>query len=125
FSGGRFDPTGPRMAAVGGGPLSGWMSQSQRLTPMTLKTWRGHYTPNPTIYIRADGLVEPDRLALRLRDEQGQYWIAEPESQGVSEGVHPFLLKVPPEVTNVVLELVFLRPIKADFLVRTKTTPTP
>jgi hypothetical protein len=119
FSGGKFDPTGPRMSAVSGGTPSGWTSQSKRVTPMKLQTWHGHYTPSPTIYIRAGKLGEPNHLAIRLRDEAGQLWVAEPESQGTPDGVHAFLIELPPEVTNVVAELLLLRPAQVEFLVET------
>src|SRR6266704_6479655 len=79
FAGGDFDPTGPRMSAVGGGAPSGWTGQSKRLTPMKLQTWHGHYTPKPTIYVRASQLKEPDRLALRVRDASGRLWVRSEE----------------------------------------------
>jgi len=120
FSGGNFDPTGPTMGAVQSGAPSGWTSQSRRLTPLAVKRWSSHYTPHPTIYLRAPSLPEPARLGLRLRDELGRYWATEPEPQGAAGGVRPFLLKLPAGVTNVVPELVLLHPLEADFLVRTK-----
>ena len=122
FSEGNFDLTGPRMSAVRGGAPSGWTGKSQRVSPIKIKEWHGHYTPNPTIYVRAAQLKEPDRLGLRLRNDAGRRWIAKPEPQGSPDGVHPFLIEVPAEVTNIVPELVLLRPLQADFLVR---TPTP
>lgn len=125
FTGGNFDPTGPRMSAVRGGTPSGWTSQSKRVTPMKRQTWHGHYTPKPTIYIRAAKLSEPNRLAVRLRDDAGQLWVAEPESQGSPDGVHAFLIELPPDVTNIVPELVLLRPVEADFLVDTKSASKP
>ena len=125
FTGGAFDPTGPRMTAVGGGAPSGWTSQTKRVTPMKLQTWHGHYTPAPTIYIRATQLKDPDRLALRLRDDSGRTWTAKPEPQGCPDGVHAFLLELPSEITNIVPELVLLQPVEADFMVETKSAPKP
>ena len=121
FAGGDFDPTGPRMGGVRGGSASGWTGQTKRLTPLKVQSWHGHYTPTPTIYIRAAKLPEPGRLAVRLRDGAGQLWVTEPESQGNPDGVHAFLLKLPSAVTNVVPEVVLLRPVEAEFLVQTKT----
>jgi len=125
FTGGDFDPTGPRMGAVRGGARSGWTGQTKRLTPLKVQAWHGHYTPTPTIYVRADRLKEPDRLALRARDDSGRVWAAKPEPQGHPDGVHAFLLELPSEVTNFVPELVLLRPVEAEFLVNTGRTRAP
>jgi hypothetical protein len=125
FTGGNFDPSGPRMGAVRGGAPSGWTGQTKRLTPMKLQAWHSHYTPKPTIYVRADQLNEPDRLALRVRDDSQRVWAAKPEPQGHPDGVHAFLLELPAEVTNIVPELVLLRPVEAEFLVNTGSTAAP
>ena len=125
FSDGNFDPGGPKMGAVRGGAPSGWTGQSQRVTPMKIKFWHGHYTPSPTLYIRAAQLKEADRLGLRLRDDAGRIWIAKPETQGNPDGVHAFLLELPPDVTQIVPELVLLRPVEANFLVETKSAIAP
>ena len=119
FTGGDFDPTGPRMSAVGGGAPSGWTGQSKRLTPMKVQMWHKHYTPKPTIYIRASQLQKPDRLTLRARDDSGRVWAAKSEPQGHPDGVHAFLLELPSDVTNIVPELVLLKPAQAEFLVKT------
>jgi hypothetical protein len=123
FAGGNFDPTGPPMGAVRGGAGSGWVSQTSRVTPMKLQVKRSHYTPNPTIYIRAAKLGDMDRLAVRLRDDFGRWWVAKPESQGNPEGVHAFLIELPTEVTWAVPELVLLKPVQAEFLVKTPASP--
>ena len=125
FSDGNFDPSGPKMGAVRGGAPSGWTGTSQRVTPMKIKFWHGHYTPRPTLYVRAAQLREPDRLGLRLRDDAGRIWIAKPETQGNPDGVHAFLLELPPDVTQIVPELVLLRPVEANFLVETKSAIAP
>lgn len=125
FTGGDFDPTGPRMGAVRGGAPSGWTGQTKRLTPMKVQTWHGHYTPKPTIYLHADQLKGPDRLALRVKDDSGRVWAAKPEPQGHPDGVYAFLLELPTEVTNIVPELVLLRPVEAEFLVNTGSAATP
>lgn len=126
FTGGNFDPTGPRMGAVVGGAPSGWTSQTKRVTPMKLQIWRGHYTPTPTIYVRASELKDPNRLALRLRDDAGQMWTAKSEPQGDNpDGVHAFLMELPPEVTQVVPELILLKPVQAQFVVQTPAGDNP
>ena len=125
FSDGDYDTNGPAMAPVRGGAPSGWVSTSRRMTPLRVKEWHGHYTPNPTLYVRAPGIHEPERLAVRLRDDQGRYWAAKPESQGSPDGIHPFLLELPADVTNIVPDLVLLKPVQAEFLVETKNQITP
>jgi hypothetical protein len=108
-----------RMSAVRGGAKSGWTGESWRATPLQIKHKDAHYTPDPTIYICAPDLKEPERLAVRLKDKEGNYWEAAPETQGSPEGIHPFMLRVPTNVTMVVPEIVLLKPIQADFLVNT------
>jgi hypothetical protein len=107
------------MGAVRGGAKSGWTGESWRATPLQIKHKDAHYTPDPTIYIRAPDLKEPERLAVRLKDNEGKYWEAAVETQGSPEGIHPFMLRVPTNVTTVVPEIVLLKPIQADFLVST------
>ena len=41
------------------------------------------------------------------------------ESQGIRDGIRRFRVELPPEVTNVVPELVLLKPTQAEFLVKT------
>lgn len=119
FSEGSPDTNGPIMGPVRGGAPSGWTGRSQRVTPVRLVQWHGHYTPVPTIYLRIENLEGPKRLAVRLRDEQGRSWIAEPEPQGICDGIHPFLIKVPEDVTSVTPEVVLLEPVQAEFTVQT------
>jgi hypothetical protein len=119
FSEGIPDTNGPAMGPVRGGAPSGWTGQSRRVNPMKLKQWHGHYTPQATIYVRAGHLGDSGRLAVRLLDEQDRYWTAEPEPQGDRDGIRPFLVKVPKDVTIVTPELVLLRPVQAEFLVET------
>jgi len=121
FSEGSFDTNGPAMAAVRGGAPSGWMGVSKWITPMKQRQWRGHYTPDPTIYIRRVKTPSPARLAVRLRDEQGRYWIAEPEpQQGMNDDIYAFLLKLPSDVSSVTPEVILLEPTQAEFLVATQ-----
>jgi hypothetical protein len=124
FSGGNYQtnpPPGMFMGPVRGGAPSGWVGQGQLpLTPAQLeKAHWGHYTPWPVIYLRAPVLGANERLAVRLRDEQGRYWLTKPEPQGVREGIRPYLLQLPPDVKSVMAEIVELRPVQAEFTVET------
>jgi hypothetical protein len=108
-----------RMGAVRGGAKSGWTGESWRANPLQVKHKDAHYTPDPTIYIRAPDVKEPERLAVRLKDNDGKYWEAAPETQGSPQGIHPFMLRLPTNITVVVPEIVLLKPMQADFLVNT------
>jgi hypothetical protein len=120
FCEGEYDTNSPAgMSPVHGGAKSGWVGRIRRINPLQVKNEAGHYTPDPTIYIRAPDLKEPERLALRLKDSEGKYWEAAAETQGSPQGIHPFMLRVPTNVTTVVPEIVLLKPIQADFLVNT------
>ena len=66
-----------------------------------------------------------DRLGFRLRDEPGRYWLAKSEPEGSVDGVWPFLVEVPPEVTTVSGEVVLLKPIQAEFTVQTDSPAEP
>jgi hypothetical protein len=103
------------MGPVHGGAPSGWVGQIQRVSPTRVKQWAGHYTPVPVIYLRAPGLGATERLAARLHDSEGHYWLARPESQGNAQGISPFLLGLPEEVKTVVAEFVVLKPVEAQF----------
>jgi len=111
------------MGPVHGGAPSGWVGQSQRVSPTRVNEWAGHYTPVPVIYIHAQGLRSTERLAVRLRDSQGRYWLAKPESQGDSQRISPFLLELPEEVKPVLAEFVVLKPVEAQFLVQMPGPP--
>ncbi len=106
------------MGPVHGGAPSGWVGQSQRVTPTRVNQWAGHYTPVPVIYIQTKALRSTGRLAVRLRDNEGHYWVAKPEPQGNTQGISPFLLELPEEVKAVVAEFVVLKPVEAQFLVQ-------
>jgi hypothetical protein len=126
FTGGRFE-TNPviRMGPTKGGAPSGWVGQSKRISPTQIIHWSGHYTPVPVVYIRAPASGSKDRLGVRLRDEQGRYWLAKPEPQGPADGIWPFLVELPPEVSTVSAEVVVLKPIQAEFTVQTATQAPP
>jgi hypothetical protein len=120
FIRGEYDTNSPAgMGPVHGGAKSGWVGRTKRITPLQVIHQDGHYTPDPTIYIRAPDLKEPERLAMRLKDNEGKYWEATAETQGSPEGVHPFMLRLPTNVTVVVPEIVLLKPVQADFMVNT------
>ena len=120
FSEGIYQTNPPvTMGPVQGGARSGWVSQSQRLTPFRVKHWHGHYTPSPVIYLRAPWLPNDERWGVRLRDEKGGLWLAKTEPQKGADGILPFLVDLPPEVETVVAELVVLRPLHAVFDVAT------
>jgi hypothetical protein len=126
FTEGRFETNSAiRMSPTRGGAPSGWVGQSQRISPTRTKHWHGHYTPVPVVYIGAPASGSKDRLGLRLRDEQGHYWLAKPEPNGAVDGIWPFLVELPAEVTAVSGEVVLLKPIKAEFTVQTATPAQP
>jgi len=114
-----------RMGPTKGGAPSGWVGQSQRISPTRTQHWHGHYTPVPVMYIRAPASRSKERLGVRLRDEQGRYWLAKPEPQGAADGIWPFLLELPPEVRTVSAEVVLLKPIQAEFTVQTAVSSHP
>ena len=39
-------------------------------------------------------------LAVRLRDQQGRYWLARPEPQGSRDNIRPYLIELPADVTT-------------------------
>jgi hypothetical protein len=134
FSQGIYESSSATVNGPRGGAPSGWTGQSRQINPLQMKYTDSHYTPVPTIYIQVKSpqadprLVHSEvdlsaeelgRLAIRLRDEHGLYWLA--KSEGSVQGIQPFLVQLPPEVTNVVAELILLKPIKAEFLVDTKS----
>ncbi|MEK7675521.1 MAG: hypothetical protein AAB676_06785 [Verrucomicrobiota bacterium] len=125
FDDGKLTMTSSTTGLVRGGASSGWTSQSRRTSPVSVTERHNHYSDKPTIYVRASGLSESKRLAVRWRDSQGQSHTATPEPQGSHQGVHPFLLDAPLDATNLVAELVVLRPARAEFLVKTPPLLTP
>lgn len=111
------------MGAVRGGAPSGWTGTSRAVNPLKVVHYSGHYsTTNSVIYVSAPKLGGAARLAMRLRDEQGRDWVAKPESQGAVDGIYPFLVQLPPEADRVTPELVLLKPVEAEFTVKTPVT---
>jgi hypothetical protein len=105
-----------RAGPVSGGAPSGWVGQTKRVNPAQVRRWDSHYTPGPVIYVRAGPLENGDRLAVRLKDAHGRYWLTKPEPQGIFQDIRPFLIgELPSETTTVTAELVVLKPVKASF----------
>jgi hypothetical protein len=120
FCEGEYDTNSPAgMSPVHGGAKSGWVGRTRRINPLQTKHEDGHYTPDATIYLRAPDLKEPERLAVRLKDSEGKYWEAAAETQGSPQGIHPFMLRLPTNITTIVPEIVLLKPVEAEFLVNT------
>jgi hypothetical protein len=113
------------MSPTRGGAPSGWVGMNQRISPVQVKEWSGHYTPDPVIYVRAPSIGTTNRLAIRLRDDHGEVWIAKPEPEGASEDIMPFTVKLPDGVQTVVPEIVLLKPVTAEFMARTDTAADP
>jgi hypothetical protein len=119
FSEGQFLTNSPvTMGPVSGGAPYGWTSEDKPITPIKVQSFYGHYSiTNPIIYLRALKMDPKNQLAVRLRDEQGRYWLTKSEGEGWSEGIYPFIVQLPPDVTNVVPEIVVLKPVEAEFMV--------
>ncbi len=136
FSEGLHESSSPTVNGPGGGAPSGWTGNSQQIAPFKEKVFRNHYTPTPVIYLRVKTSgqdpftsagdaqsVNADRLAIRLRDDHGGLWVAKAENE--VDGIQPFLIELPPGVTNIVPELVLLKPLKAEFLVNITNISAP
>ena len=112
-------------SVIGGAP-SGWATKEEVIAPEVRKVWAGHYSSRDSVlYVRAKRLSADARLAVRLRDETGRCWVAEPEPQGAMQEIWPFLVKVPDDVKSVVAEVVVLKPISASFDVDMKAYQKP
>jgi hypothetical protein len=129
FSHGLYESSSPTLNGPRGGAPSGWTWWDSRpLTPFTTKNQANHYTPVPVIYVKwnqgksgtrdaidDDASAAAEQLGIRLRDERGGLWVAKAER--ANDNIHPFLIELPADVTNVVPELVLLKPITAEFMV--------
>jgi hypothetical protein len=126
FSEGNYESSSTAVLGPSGGSPSGWTGMSRRINPLRVKETHSHYTPSPVLYLRyacpatnPNGLpAESGRLVVRLRDDHGNYWVAKAEN--AVDGINPFLVEVPPGVTNLVPEVVWLKPVQANFFVETK-----
>ena len=120
FSEGKQIPNTMGMGPVrGGGAPSGWTGMSKWETPLKQVFFAGHYSHLPVIYLKYPDAEIDGRLGMRLTDDQGRLWSAEPEQQGVRQDIHPFLLQLPADVKSVVPEVVDLKPLRARFTVKT------
>jgi hypothetical protein len=120
FSDGEYLTNPPaKFAPVQGGSPSGWVGSSRR-TPLKVERYDGHYTDVPVIYVKVGNPNSRQRIAMRVRDvESGAYYLAESEGQGARSGIVPFLVREPNVGKKVEAELVFLLPVRAEFLVET------
>ena len=114
------------MGPVGGGAPSGWTWQTTSVSPIKDVHYSGHYsTTNDIIYVSAPNLDEKIHLAMRLRDDQGHYYLAKLDPAGPDTGIYPFLISLPPEVKQVTPELVALKPVEAKFTVAVPVKSNP
>lgn len=121
FTDGRYDPKPPMaMGPTRGGAPTGWIASSRRISPTKVRTVRGHYADRPVIYLQCLDRDISVRLGIRLRDSEGRVWPTTREGQG--SGIIPFMLDVPADVTTVVPEIVLLKPVQAEFTVRTSSS---
>ncbi|MDB6122097.1 MAG: hypothetical protein JWQ71_1090 [Pedosphaera sp.] len=120
FSEGSYQTNPPvKFGATRGGAPSGWVSGSHPVNALKEQMFHGHYsTKNPVIYVKVPELGEKRGVAVRLRDEQGRYYVAEMEPEGAVEGIHPYIVKLPAGVKSVVPEIVVLKPVEAEFMVK-------
>jgi hypothetical protein len=136
FSEGVYQYSSLTVNGPGGGAPSGWTGNTRQATPFKEIKMLNHYTPTPVIYVRVpeqtpdpfesvkdEASPQSTRLAIRLKDSSGRYWVAEPERE--SGGIKPFRIVVPNEATTITPELILLQPLKAEFLVNTKNTLAP
>ncbi len=118
FTDGQYDPKPPTsMGPTQGGAPTGWVGSSRRISPTKVQTVRGHYADRPVIYLQCQDRDVGERLGIRLRDAQGRVWPTTREGEG--PGIIPFMLDVSADVTNVVPEIVLLKPVEAEFTVKT------
>src|SRR5262249_21323521 len=114
--------TNPHISSgpVRGGAPSGWTGMSKAVNPMKVVHYNSHYSiTNSVIYVSAPNFHGPERLAMRLRDEQGRNFSGKPESQRGVNGVYAFLIELPSDVFQATPELVLLPPVKTEFTVKT------
>ncbi len=114
-------PIGPTQ----GGSKTGWVTGSRRVSPVKVLVHRGHFADRPVIYLQCRDAELARNLGVRVRDERGRLWPTTREEQGNPDGILPFMLDVPADVTNVVPEIVRLNPVAAEFTVRTPVGMTP
>jgi hypothetical protein len=126
FTEGVYEPVAPvPIGPTQGGAPTGWVSSGRRLSPVKHVMYRGHYADRPVIYLQCRDAALAGNLGVRLRDDQDRLWPTTRESQGNPDGILPFMLDVPPEVTSVTPEIVWLNRVEAEFTVRTPVATMP
>jgi hypothetical protein len=125
FTEGVYEPAPPPLGITQGGAPTGWVSSGRRLSPVKHVMYRGHYADRPVIYLQCRDAALAGNLGVRLRDDQDRLWPTTRESQGNPDGLLPFMLDVPPGITSVTPEIVWLNAVGAEFTVRTPVGTTP
>jgi hypothetical protein len=125
FTEGVYEPAPPPLGITQGDAPTGWVSSGRRLSPLKHVLYHGHYADRPVIYLQCRDATLARNLGVRLRDDQGRLWPTTRETRSNPDGILPFMLDVPPEVTNVTPEIVLLNPVAAEFVVQTPAAPTP
>jgi hypothetical protein len=126
FINGKYVTNFPGQAGVNpipGGVSSGWVGIGHRNALGKMEQYDSHYSPVPVIYLRTTLLGTTNRISVRLRDGQGRYFTAKPDPRGYRQWIMPYLLELPDDVTNVVPEVVLLKPVTAVFTVNTGGSP--
>jgi hypothetical protein len=119
FSEGEYLTNPPlKLGAMKGGAPSGWVGASRREGPSRTRSYRAHYSDVPVILIQIPSRADDELFGLRLTDEGGHVFGAEREPEGSAARILPFLVRVPPESKHLRPELLYLRPVTAEFLVQ-------
>ena len=78
------------------------------------------------VFLRSENSGLARHFGVRAREVKGRRWITTQEQPGGPAGSIPYLLDVPTDVAgDGVPEIVLLKPIEAQFTVRTPTAATP
>lgn len=126
FTDGEYQAVAPvPIGPTRGGAKTGWVSSVRRVSPINVLTHRGHYADRPVIYLQCRDAELAKNLGVRVRDEQGRLWPTTREQQGNPDGILAFMLDGPPDAASVTPEIVLLKPVEAEFTVRTPVAPMP
>jgi len=97
----------------------GWTGLSEQVAPGRWRNWATFGTTNYTVFLRWHVGKADQRLAVGLRDRQGQalrtQWARRDDGGGVSAFVFDAL---PDQAQGLELEVVLLEPLHAEFVVR-------
>jgi hypothetical protein len=98
---------------------NGWTGLSQQVAPGRWRKWATFGTTNFTVFLRWPVGKADQRLAVALRDRQGQVcWTQCRRSEG-ADGVFALVFDTPLEAAqDVGLEVVLLEPLHGEFVVR-------